>query len=223
MGCSANTAAQSDVKGLSAATSPGCEFTSLDDQFQRYRIQRGDLLDINFYLSPEFNQRVTVRPDGGISMPIVGNVHVQGLTPKQLEASLDDAYSKELKEPKSTVRIVKSPGQVVYVEGQVAKPGAVQLKPGMTAIQAIASSGGLTDSAGPSKALLIRRDACGNPHGLPLRLDEVLNQKNNEEDVALLPSDIVVIPRSAIAQFDLNIKQYVRDALPIQAFIAPPL
>ncbi len=96
------------------------------------------------------------------------------------------------------------------------------LLPGMTAVQAIAASGGLTDSAGPSKVMLIRRDACGNAHGQRLRLDLVLDQKDNEEDVALLPSDIVIVPRSGVAQFDLNMKQYVRDALPVEMFIAPP-
>ena len=186
-----------------------------------YRIQPGDQLDVSFYLSPELHQDLTVRPDGDISIPVAGNVHAQGLTPEQLEKSLDQLYSLELRDPKSTVRIDKSPWQVVYVEGQVGKPGAVPLQPGMTALQAIAASGGMTDAAGASKVVLIRRDACGNPHGEHLKLDKVLNQKDNEEDVALLPADIVVVPRSAIAQFDLNIKQYVRDAMPLETVIAP--
>ena len=91
----------------------------------------------------------------------------------------------------------------------------------MTAIQAIAASGGLTDAAGASKVVLIRRDACGNPHGEQLQLDKVLDQKNNEEDVALLPADLLIVPRSGIAQFDLNIKQYVRDAMPLETVLAP--
>jgi protein involved in polysaccharide export with SLBB domain len=222
-GCSAKNPDESDIKGASAAAfTPGCEFASADDQFRLYRIEPADQLNVSFYLSPEFNQVLTVRPDGDISMPVVGNVRVQGLTPKQLEKTLDQLYSQELKDPKATVRLDKSPGQVVYVQGQVGKPGAVSLLPGMTAVQAIAASGGMTDSAGPSKVVLIRRDACGNAHGQRLRLDLVLNQKDNEEDVALLPSDIVIVPRSGIAQFDLDIKQYVRDAMPVETFIAPP-
>ena len=222
-GCSSKTPEGADIKGVTtAAVQPGCEFASTDDQFRNYRIQPGDQLDISFYLSPEFDQDVTVRPDGNISMPVIGNVRVQGQTPKQLEASLNQLYGQELKDPKTTVRIDKSPSQVVYVEGQVGKPGAVPLQPGMTAIQAIAASGGMTEAAGASKVFLVRRDACGTAHGQQLKLDEVLSQKSNEEDVALLPSDIVVVPRSAIAQFDLNMKQYVRDALPIEPYIAPP-
>jgi polysaccharide export outer membrane protein len=155
-------------------------------------------------------------------MPVVGNVRVQGQTPKQLEVSLNQLYVQELKDPKTTVRIDKSPSQVVYVEGQVGKPGAVPLQPGMTAMQAIAASGGMTDTAGASKVFLVRRDACGTAHGQQLKLDKVLNQKNNEEDVALLPSDTVIVPRSAIAQFDLNVKQYVRDAMPVEVYAAPP-
>src|SRR5579863_480743 len=120
MGCSAKNPDESDVKGVSTAASlPGCGFASADDQFRTYRIQPGDQLDISFYLSPEFDQDLTVRPDGNISMPVVGNVRVQGLTPGQLEKNLDRQYSQELRDPKTTVRIDKSPGQVVYVEGQV--------------------------------------------------------------------------------------------------------
>ena len=220
-GCSAKNPDESDIKGLSAAAvTPGCEFASADDRL--YRIEPADQLNISFYLSPEFNQVLTVRPDGDISMPVVGNVRAQGLTPKELEKTLDQLYSQELKDPKATVRLDKSPGRVVYVQGQVSKPGEVPLLPGMTAVQAIAASGGLTDSAGPSEVVLIRRDACGNAHGQQLRLDLVLNQKDNEGDVALLPSDVVIVPRSGIAQFDLVVKQYVRDAMPVQMFIAPP-
>jgi polysaccharide export outer membrane protein len=223
MGCAAKSPEELDVKGVStSAIAPGCEFASADDQFRTYRIQPGDQLDVSFYLSPEFDQDVTVRPDGNISMPVVGNVRVQGETPGQLEKNLNQLYSQELRDPKTTVRIDKSPSQVVYVEGQVGKPGAIPLQPGMTAIQAIAASGGMTDAAGASKVVLIRRDACGTAHGEHLKLDKVLDQKSNEEDVALLPSDIVIVPRSGIAQFDLDIKQYVRDAMPVETFIAPP-
>jgi protein involved in polysaccharide export with SLBB domain len=223
MGCAAKGPEGADIKGAStAAASPGCEFASADDQFRTYRIQPGDQLDISFYLSPEFDQDVTVRPDGNVSMPVVGNVRVQGQTPGQLEKNLNRLYSTELRDPKTTVRIDKSPGQVVYVEGQVGKPGAVPLQTGMTAMQAIAASGGMTDTAGPGKVFLIRRDGCGTARGQALQLDRVLNQKSNEEDVALLPSDIVVVPRSGIAQFDLDMKQYVRDALPVEPYLSPP-
>ncbi len=222
MGCAAKSPEESDIRGAStAAVSPACDVTAAIDEPRAYRIQPNDQLDVSFYLSPELHQNLTVRPDGDISIPIAGNVHAQGLTPGQLEKSLDQLYAMELRDPKSTVRIDKSPWQVVYVEGQVAKPGAVPLQPGMTAIQAIAASGGLTDAAGASKVVLIRRDACGNPHGEKLQLDKVLNQKNNEEDVALLPADLLIVPRSGIAQFDLNIKQYVRDAMPLETVLAP--
>ena len=222
MGCAAKNPEDSDIRAASTASvSPACDVTAAIDEPRAYRIQPNDQLDISFYLSPELHQNLTVRPDGDISIPIAGNVHAQGLTPGQLEKSLDQLYALELRDPKSTVRIDKSPWQVVYVEGQVAKPGAVPLQPGMTAIQAIAASGGLTDAAGASKVVLIRRDACGNPHGEQLKLDKVLNQKSNEEDVALLPADLLIVPRSSIAQFDLNIKQYVRDAMPLETVITP--
>ena len=222
MGCAAKTPEESDIRGASTVgAAAACDVVAAADEPRLYRIEPRDQLDISFYLSPELHQVLTVQSDGDISMPVAGNVHAQGLTPEELEKSLDRLYSRELRDPQSTVRIDKSPSQVVYVEGQVGKPGAVPLQPGMTALQAIAASGGLTDASGASNVVLIRRDACGNPHGERLKLDKVLNQKDNEQDAELLPADIVVVPRSGIAQFDLNIKQYVRDALPLETIIAP--
>src|ERR1700676_1267602 len=175
MGCAAKNPEESDIRGTStAAVLPACDVTAETDAPRAYRIQPGDQLDVSFYLSPELHQNLTVRPDGDISIPIAGNVHAQGLTPGQLEESLDHLYALELRDPKSTVRIDKSPWQVVYVEGQVAKPGAVPLQPGMTAIQAIAATGGLTEAAGPSRVVLIRCDACANPHAEKPQLDEDL-------------------------------------------------
>ena len=136
MGCAAKNPEESDIRGASTATavSPACDVTAAIDEPRAYRIQPNDQLDVSFYLSPELHQNLTVRPDGDISIPIAGNVHAQGLTPGQLEKSLDQLYALELRDPKSTVRIDKSPWQVVYVEGQVAKPGAVPLQPGMDAV-----------------------------------------------------------------------------------------
>jgi protein involved in polysaccharide export with SLBB domain len=109
------------------------------------------------------------------------------------------------------------------VQGEVARPGSVTLAPGMTALQAIAASGGLTDSAGPGNVLLVRRDACGDQHDEPLNLARALKSKGHEDDVELAPADMLIVPRSGIAAADLIVKQYIRDLLPVTPYISAPM
>jgi len=224
-GCAANSAGL-DLRAKASPASVDCvsnwnqAAAPAADQSSTYRIRPGDQLKVSFYLSPEFDQDVTVRPDGKISMPVMGDVKASDLTPVQLEAHLDQGFSRELLAPRATVRVQNSPGQVVYVQGEVAHPGAVHLEPDMTALQAISATGGMTDSAGPDKVILIRRDACGRPQGMRLNLGKVLNQSNNDEDAGLMPTDILIVPKSNVANANLIIKQYVRDMLPIQLYPA---
>jgi len=91
----------------------------------------------------------------------------------------------------------------------------------MTALQAITAAGGMTDNAGVSNVVLLRRDGCGNVHGERLDLGQAMKVKNNNEaDAALLPADTVIVPRSGIAQLDLIVKQYVKDVIPVQPYMS---
>ena len=112
---------------------------------------------------------------------------------------------------------------MVYVEGQVGHPGPVPLAPGMTATQAITASGGLTDSAGPNNVVLVRRDACGEAHDEPLNLSKALKRQGHEDDVVLAPTDMLIVPRSGVAQAGLFVKQYIKDMLPINPYISAPM
>jgi protein involved in polysaccharide export with SLBB domain len=224
-GCSASRG-NGDVKGAAMAHSPACLTAPIYDARKdnpNYEIQPGDELDIAFYLNSEFDDDVVVQPDGKIALPLIGNVTVGGFTPAELAESLDRLYSRELRNPGAVVRVDSSPSRLVYVEGQVAHPGAIPLQTGMTALQAIAQAGGLTDSSGVHEVVLIRRNGCGEPHGERIDLGKVLNQKDNEEDIVLMPTDILVVPMSGIAQLDLIVKQYVRDLLPVTPYLTAPM
>ncbi len=93
----------------------------------------------------------------------------------------------------------------------------------MTALQAITASGGLTDSAGPNKVVLVRRDACGHAHDEPLNLRKALKQKGHQDDVVLAPTDLLIVPRSGIAAAGLFVKQYISDLLPVKPYISAPM
>jgi protein involved in polysaccharide export with SLBB domain len=187
-----------------------------------YRIQSGDSLALDFYMNSEFNDNnVTVDPNGKIVLRMVGPVQAAGLTPSQLASSIDKAYSNELRNPGAVVHLNSMPNRQIYVEGEVAKPGAFPLQPGMTAVQALALAGGVTVDSAPNNTVLIRRDACGQSQGSKVDLASAIKKPGSSEDVALMSHDIVVVPRSGIANFDLWMKQHVRDALPVEPYISP--
>lgn len=204
-----------------AATGAGFENAALDNR--NYRIQAGDQLAIDFYLNSEFNDNVSVQPDGNIVLRLVGLLRAAGLTPGQLASEINTAYAKELKDPGATVHVQNMPSRQVFVEGQVAHPGAFQLQPGMTALQAVANAGGVTDEAAPDSVVLIRRDACGRAEGSKLDLASATDSPENGDDVLLAPHDTLIVPRSRIANMDLFVQQYIRGLLPIQPYITPPI
>lgn len=184
-----------------------------------YVIQPGDQLSISFYLNNEFNQDVTVRPDGKIAMQLIGAVQAAGDTPQQLAQQLNQAYSNELRSPGATVMVKNMPSREVFVQGQVAKPGGFDLQPGMTVYQALAQAGGLTDNAGET-AVLVRRDACGVPTMTNISIKAASKGTGSgEEDAFLQPRDMVVVPRSGIANADLWVSQYIRNLLPFQPYL----
>jgi len=188
-----------------------------------YRIQPGDQLAIDFYLNSEFNDNVSVQPDGRIVLRLVGPLNAAGLSSGQLSAEINQAYSKELKNPSATVHVQNMPSRQVFVEGQVNHPGSFALQPGMTAAQAIANAGGQTDEAELSNVVLIRRDACGRPDGSKIDLASATVTPDKGEDVMLMPHDTIVVPRSRIANMDLWVKQYIRDLMPVQPYLSPSI
>ena len=188
---------------------------------ESYVIQRGDVLSVDFYLNPEFNDEPTVRPDGKVTMRLIGDIQAAGLTPGQFAARVDRAYLSELRSPDAAVHVKSTPNRLIFVQGQVTKPGSFPLEPGMTALQAVSEAGGVTPEAA-RKAILIRRDVCGQPHGMNVDISNALGKLGNGEDVGLMARDILVVPRSKIANIDLFVKQYMQDILPIPPYLAIP-
>lgn len=228
-GCSAkNPEVESDRAAATSTTQMSPEACEANAKIQAsaaqdpgYRIQPGDQLGLDFYMNSEFNDTVTVNPDGKVALRMVGPIQAAGLTPDQLATSIDKAYSSELRNPGAVVHVHNMPGREIYVEGQVSKPGAFPLQPGMTMVQALALAGGVTDSADAQSTVLIRRDACGQPQGSKIDLASAIDKPGTGSDVALMPHDVVVVPRSRIANVDLWVKQHIRDVLPVEPYLSP--
>ncbi|MBE0558675.1 MAG: polysaccharide biosynthesis/export family protein [Proteobacteria bacterium] len=180
-----------------------------------YKIQTGDLLDIKLYYHPVLNESVTVRPDGRISLQIVKEVLAAGMTPAALTDLLTAKYATQLKDPEVTVIVRSFSAQRVYVDGEVAKAGEVNLTGSMTVLQAISQAGGMRETAQPSEVLVIRRAADRKPTTLRVNLKEAVGGTDKGQDIYLMPYDIVFVPRSGIAHVNTWIDQYIRKNIPI--------
>ena len=186
-----------------------------------YVLQVGDELSIKFYTNPELNEEVKVRPDGMVSLQLIDDVQAAGRTPAQLDAELTRRYTGELADPQISVLVKKAAGQRVYVAGEVKKQGVMPLAGGLTLYQALQRAGGFAETAHRKQVVLIRKGPDGVPVGKIVDVRPVEDAYDPTLDLPLRPLDIVYVPRSKIADVDLFVKQYIRDALPIQTLPIP--
>ena len=195
--------------GNSSLPLPAENQTVYKETMDDYYLQPGDNLEIKFFYNSELNENVTIRPDGKISLQLIDEIQAAGLTPAQLDEILTSKYSGQLKQTVITVILKSFGGQRIYVGGEVNRPGLVSLPPGMTTLQAIFQSGGFLETAEPAETLVIRKGPGSKP--VPLRIDlaAVMEAENAEADLQLQPDDIVFVPKSAIANANKFIDEYI--------------
>ncbi|PTS82117.1 sugar transporter [Pseudomonas sp. HMWF032] len=177
-----------------------------------YLIRPGDDLEIKFFYTQELNEAIKVRPDGYITLQLIDELKVAGMTPKQLDAVLTDKYSKHLKDPSIAVIARSFKGFRAYVGGEVSVPQVVSLDGGMSVIQAIYRAGGTLPTANMESVILIRKGPNGEPIPYHLDLsDGAVEQSKVDLQVALSPSDVIYVPRSPIANANRWVQQYITD------------
>jgi len=162
---------------------------------EAYVIGIGDGLDINVWKEGELSKSVAVRPDGMISLPLVGEIKAAGLTPVQLQDQLAASLSKVMSEPQVTVMVVSINSLSFNIVGEVMKPGYYPLTRPVTVLDAIALSGGFRDFAKEKKVYILRPSADGKQQQkLKFNYREVIKGKNMSQNVLLQPRDTLVIP-----------------------------
>ena len=107
----------------------------------------------------------------------------------------------------------------IYVAGEVNTPGMLEYHGGLTLVQAIMQAGGFLTTARRSQVLVIRKGSDGQPLGSQVNVGDILSEARFETDIALAPSDIVFVPRSAVANINLFIEQYITNMLPIPFYL----
>ena len=180
-----------------------------------YVLQPGDELDVRFYYNPELNLAVVIRPDGRISLPLANEIQAAGLTPSGLERALRSRYERELRRPELTVIVRSFNAQRVFVGGEVASPGVIQAIGPLTVLQSVTQAGGFRETARVNEVLVIRRDpTSANPIVIPVDIAAVVDGSNTQHDIALLPYDVVYVPKSPIANVNKFVDQYIRQNIP---------
>ncbi len=158
-----------------------------------YVIGAQDVLDINVWKEPDVSRIVPVRPDGKISLPLLNDVQAAGLTPARLAAQITESLKKYVTNPQVTVIVTTINSQRVYILGEVTRPGAFPLIPGMSVLQALSSAGGFTQFA-KVKSIFVRRIEDGKETKFPFNYREVISGKKPEQDILLKAGDTIVVP-----------------------------
>jgi polysaccharide biosynthesis/export protein len=175
----------------------------------RYRLRFGDSFDVDFTFSPEFNQTVTVGPDGYAAFRGVPEVYVVGQTVDELTKTIKEAYRGVLKDPAITVSLKDFDKPYFIAAGEVAKPGKYDLRSDYSLIEAVNIAGGFTDASKHSQVYLYRRLASGSIKMRVLDVKKMLASHNLVEDPQILPGDMLYVPKNTISK--------VRPYLPISS------
>lgn len=159
-----------------------------------YTIGPQDVLAINVWKEPEISRTVPVRPDGKISLPLVGEILASGHTPVQLKREIAERLKNYLSDPEVTVIVQSVNSRRFNVVGGVASPGTYDLTKRMTVLDAIAQAGGPVDFAKVKKIYVLRLLENGERLRIPFNYKQVIKGKNFHQNIQLEPGDTVVVP-----------------------------
>jgi polysaccharide export outer membrane protein len=159
-----------------------------------YRIGPEDILQVFVWKNDTLSRVVPVRPDGHISLPLLGDVPAQGLTPVQLRDTLTERYAEYMPAPEVSVIVVEVRSFKVSVMGEVLKPGRFDLKSATSALDAIAMAGGFSPFASRSRVVILRPTADNGVSRIPFNYNKVINSGGESENLWLQPGDIVLVP-----------------------------
>ena len=182
----------------------------------RYTLNAGDVLDIQYRYTPEFNQTVTVQPDGYVSLQIGGDVKVAGRDLAQVRNLILTQVRTRLESPEITVILKEFQKPYVQVAGEVALPGRLEMREKLTALQAVLMAGGFKDSAKSSQVIVFRKLNADTAEVKILNFKSLTRTTDLENDLTLQAGDMILVPRNKISK----IERYVRIAS-MAAFLNP--
>jgi len=158
-----------------------------------YTVKPGDILKISVWKEPELQGPILIRPDGGFSFPLVGEVDGRGKTVAELQVIVTQRLSKYISDPVVSVSVTEIHGNKVYVIGQVAKPGEFIVNPSVDVMQALSMAGGMTAFASLNNIIILRHNGTTKT-ALHFDYTDVAKGKKLSDDIQLQSGDVVVVP-----------------------------
>jgi polysaccharide biosynthesis/export protein len=198
--------------GVSSPT-PISRFIQVSQAYrsQSYRLRPGDQLTMRAYYNPQLDEDVQVRPDGNISLSLLGDVPAAGKTAAELSAEITKGYAQYFVKPTAIIIVREFTGYRVFTAGELRTPGQFSLLTGAsTVLEAISASGGVTDNGTLTSIILVRHlPGQAQPMVAELDVSEALSGDDPRQDVTLMPNDFVYVPRSGMADFNEALQQYL--------------
>src|SRR5262245_57248475 len=158
-----------------------------------YRIGPGDVLSITGLDNKDLDQKVFVRPDGKISLTLLGQIDAGGLTVAELATALSDMYSKTVKGAQVVVDVLNIQSRAIYFVGGVMKPGPLQLTQDLTLLQAISMVGGVAQGGNLESAIVLRGDQL-----IPVDFVKLIQKTDMTQNIKLQPGDTIVVPVAGV-------------------------
>ena len=180
----------------------GVKAQKMAERDPEYRIHRSDVIDVKFRYTPEYDQTISVRPDGRVSMNVAGTFVATGLTLDDFKARVVELSSKRLVDPEVSVALKEFEKPHVLVEGEVATPGRVELRGDLSALDAIAMAGGFKTSAQKTNVLLLRQEDGQPGNTRVLNLKKMISDKKLEEVVQLRPGDVIYVTQNSFSKVE---------------------
>ncbi|EGV18527.1 polysaccharide biosynthesis/export family protein [Thiocapsa marina] len=180
------------IVGLALALCCGGVFAQTGDV--GYQLRPGDVVAVSVWQEPGLEQLVLVRPDGGVSFPLAGDLRAEGLTVEELGASIQSRLRRFIPEPVVTVTLQEIPGNRIYVLGRVNDPGDFPIiSRDVTVMQALSMAGGLTPFA-KEREIRVLRQVDGKEQVYPFDYRSAIRGEGPEQVIKLQPGDVVVVP-----------------------------
>jgi polysaccharide export outer membrane protein len=186
------------------------------ERHPQYRLCKSDVVIISFGFAPEFDQTVTVQPDGFIALRDLQDIYAEGSTVSDLREAISAAYAPILHDPEVTISLKDFDKPSFIASGQVAHPGKFELRSDTTVTEAVAIAGGFTEQAKHSQVVLFRRVSDQMVESRVLDIKFLLQSRNLNEDVYLKPGDLIFVPQNRISK--------IRKYLPVSnlsAYMSP--
>jgi polysaccharide export outer membrane protein len=201
----------SSVTATPPVSTPGLQLRN-----PRYKLRKGDSFDVDFAMTPEFNQVVAVQPDGYITLKSIGSMYVEGQTVPELTLTLTNAYTRILHEPVIAVSLKDFEKPFFIASGEVARPGKYDLRGDLTVTEGVAIAGGFDDKSKHSQVVLFHPVPTGGFEARIINVKKLMASRDMSEDIRLQPGDMLFVPQNSLSK----IKPFLPSSS-VSAFMGP--